>query len=200
MDERELLLGELMAEVLAALDERRFDAVDPILERAGGDRQQVLDMVELALSIRGPAAPSAAVVDELAAAPMFDERAWTDILEPARHALGLKRPELVDRLAERLGVAGAAGRARLAERYHELEAGLIPAQGVAPALTGALGDLLGGIGDTLRQTRYNAAGLGPAVAFNRTGAPLELDAVASMAPPDEPTTDAERLVDDLFGV
>jgi hypothetical protein len=200
MDEREILLGELMAEVLAALDERRFDAVDPILERAGEDRQQVLDMVELALALRGPAAPSEAVVREIADSPMFDERSWPEILEPARHALGLKRPELIDRLAARLGIADAPGRARLGERYHELEAGLIPARGAAPALVAALGDLLGGIADTLAQTRYNgAAGPGPAVAFNRTGAPLELAADLAMAPPDE-TTDSERLVDDLFGV
>ncbi|MFM9123912.1 MAG: hypothetical protein ACKOSO_01770, partial [Actinomycetota bacterium] len=70
---------------------------------------------------------------------------------------------------------------------------------VADAL-GALGDLLGGIGETLRQTRYNAAGLGPDVAFNRTGAPLKLHMDVQMVPSDEPTTDAERRVDDLFGV
>ncbi len=201
MDEREMLLGELMAEILTALDARRFDAVDPILERAGDDRQHVLDMVELALSIRGPAAPSAAVVDEIAGSAMFDERPWAEILGPARHASGLKRPELIERLSERLGITGAEGRTRLAERYHELESGLIPAQGVAPALASALGDLLGGIGETLRQTRCNAAaGPGPAVAFNRTGAALDVLMDTDVMLPDEPTTDTERLVDDLFGL
>lgn len=200
MDEREILLGELMAEALEALEARRFDAVDGILDRAGDDRDRVLDMVELALALRGPAEPSEAVVREIADSAMFDERSWPEILQPARHALGLKRPELIDRLAERLGIGDAPGRARLGERYHELEAGLIPARGAAPALVAALGDLLGGIADTLAQTRYNgAAGPGPAVAFNRTGAPLELSADLMLAPPDE-TTDSERLVDDLFGV
>lgn len=200
MDDREILLGELMGEMLDALDARRFDAVDPILERAGDERQAVLDMVEVALTLRGPAQPTPEVVQAIADSPMFDERPWAEILGPARHAIGLRRPDLVGALASRLGIADAAGRAHLGERYHELEAGLIPARGAAPALVRALGDLLGGIGETLAQTRYNGApGPGPAVAFNRTGTPLEALADSSMAAPEE-TTDSERLVDDLFGV
>lgn len=200
MDDREILLGELMAEAVAALEERRFDAVDPILDRAGADRDRLLDMIELSLSLRGPASPAPEAIAELADSPMFDERPWEQILEPSRHALGLKRPALLEALAERLGIRGAAGRDRLERRYHELETGLIPAAGATPALTAALGDLLGGIGETLSRTRLNPGSEpGPAIAFNRLGAPLAADD-AELLDTAEPTTDAERLVDELFGV
>ena len=63
----------------------------------------------------------------------------------------------------------------------------------------ALGDLLGGIRDTLAATRFNPLpDLGPAVALNRSAEPAEFMLMdASMAEP-EATTDGERLVDELF--
>lgn len=198
MDEREILLGELMADAVAALRERRFEDVDAILDRAGDDRPQLVDMVELALALHGPAEPAPALVDELAASPMFDVRPWPEVLAEARKAAGLKRPALVAQLAERLGVDDD-GVELLEERYHELETGQIEPAGVKPALVDALGDLLGGIRETLRATRLNPLpDLGPAVALNRSGDMLA-DAALLSAPPDEPTA-SERAVDDLFGV
>jgi AcrR family transcriptional regulator len=196
-DDRDMLLGELMAEAVAALRERRFGDVDAILDRAGDDRAELLDMIELALALRGPAEPDPAVIDELAASPLFDVRAWPEVLTEARLAAGLKRPTLVARLAERLGV-GDDGRAHLERRYHELETGQLEPRRVRPVVADALGDLLGGIRDTLASTRLNPLpDLGPAAAFNRTGDVLEEHAL-QMEPP-TPTA-AERQVDDLFGL
>ena len=196
-DDRDILLGELMAEAVAALRERRFDAVDAIVDRAGDDRQELLDMIELTLALHGPAEPSPALVDELAASPMFDVRAWPEVLAEARKAAGLKRPALVAQLAERLGI-GAAAEPHLAERYHELESGQLEPARVKPAVVDALGDLLGGIRETLAATRFNPLpDLGPAVALNRSGDMLaESTMLADAAPP----TADERRVDDLFGV
>lgn len=199
MDGREILLGELMAEAVAALDERRFGDVDAILERAGADRQELLDMIELSLALRGPAQPSPQVVDAIAASPMFDVRPWSEVLTAARKAEGLKRPALVAQLAARLGVGDDAGRARLEERYHELETGQLEPARVRPAVVDALGDLLGGIRETLAATRLNPLpDLGPAVALNRSGDMLA-DVVPMQSAPTPPTA-SELMVDDLFGV
>ena len=199
MDGREILLGELMAEAVDALDARRFGDVDAILDRAGDDRQELLDMIELSLALRGPAQPSPQVVDELAASPLFDVRPWSEVLTAARKAEGLKRPALVARLADRLGIGDAAGRARLEERYHELETGQLEPTRVRPAVVDALGDLLGGIRETLAATRLNPLpDLGPDVALNRAGDMLA-DVVPIQSAPTPPTA-SELMVDDLFGV
>jgi len=202
MDDREIFLGNLLVDACAALDERQLEAFDAIVDQAGDDRQELLDMVEVALSLRGPSEPSPELVQQVALSPMFDVRPWSEILESARLEASIKRPALLTQLAERLGIRDAAAQERLNERYHELETGQLEPARVQPALRDALGDLLGGIRETLAATRFNPMpDLGPAVALNRSSEPIEhmmlMD--ASMAPP-EPTTDGERLVDDLFGV
>jgi hypothetical protein len=204
-EERDLHLGELMAQALAALDAGDAAAVDRAIDAAGDDRAELLDMVELALSLRGPRLPAAAEIDALAADPAFDVRAWSEILAPARHAAGVRRPDLVARLADRLGLRAGPARERLALRYHELETGQLAATGVQPPLLDALGDLLGGLGATLRATQRNptfAPGR-PALSFHRSAPEpepvLELrmlaDADADVAPDDD-----ERAVDALFGL
>jgi hypothetical protein len=204
-DERDLRLGELMTRALAALDAGDAAAVDRAIDAAGDDRAELLDMVELALSLRGPRQPAAVEVEALVADPAFDVRAWSEILAPARHAAGVKRPELVARLAERLGLRAASQRERLALRYHELETGQVAPRGVQAPLLDALGDLLGGIGATLRATQRNLvlAPDGPALSFNRSAAEPELASAALLlhdAEPEALPSDEERAVDALFGL
>jgi hypothetical protein len=202
MDDREILLGNLLVDACAALDARQLDAFDAIVERAGDDRQELLDMVEVALSLRGPTVASPELIEAVAASPMFDVRPWAEILETARLEASIKRPSLLAQLAERLGIHGEQAQERLAERYHELETGQLEPAGVQPALLDALGDLLGGIRDTLAATRFNPLpDLGPAVALQRSAEPIEhmmlMD--ADLVEP-EGMTDDERRVDELFGL
>ena len=202
MDDREILLGNLLVDACAALDARQLDAFDAIVEQAGDDRQELLDMVEVALSLRGPVEPSPELVQQVAMTPMFDVRPWPEILETARLEASIKRPALLAQLAERLGIRGAEAQERLNERYHELETGQLEPARVQPALLDALGDLLGGIRETLAATRFNPMpDLGPSAVLNRSGDvaySMMLTDEAAFGP--EPTTDAERMVDDLFGV
>ncbi|MGI9187794.1 MAG: hypothetical protein ACR2J9_09845 [Gaiellales bacterium] len=202
MDDREILLGNLLVDACAALDARQLDAFDAIVERAGDDRQELLDMVEVALSLRGPVDPSPELVQQVALSPMFDVRPWPEILETARLEASIKRPALLAQLAERLGIRGEDAQERLNERYHELETGQLEPARVQPALLDALGDLLGGIRETLAATRFNPMpDLGPAAVLNRSGDLAESVIIAdAVAFEPEPTTDAERMVDDLFGV
>jgi hypothetical protein len=69
---------------------------------------------------------------------------------------------------------------------------------VQPAVVDALGDLLGGIRETLAATRFNPLpDLGPAVALNRSGdVVLEQTLLMDAAPP----SPDERRVDELFDV
>jgi hypothetical protein len=202
MDDREILLGNLLVDACAALDARQLDAFDAIVEQAGDDRQELLDMVEVALSLRGPVEPSPELVQQVAMTPMFDVRPWPEILETARLEASIKRPALLAQLAERLGIRDAEAQERLNERYHELETGQLEPARVQPALLDALGDLLGGIRETLAATRFNPMpDLGPSAVLNRSGDvaySMMLTDEAAFGP--EPTTDAERMVDDLFGV
>jgi hypothetical protein len=202
MDDREILLGNLLVDACAALDARQLDAFDAIVERAGDDRQELLDMVEVALSLRGPTVASPELIEAVAASPMFDVRPWAEILETARLEASIKRPSLLAQLAERLGIHDAQAQERLAERYHELETGQLEPAGVQPALLDALGDLLGGIRDTLAATRFNPLpDLGPAVALQRSAEPIDLMMLmdADLVEP-EGMTDDERRVDELFGL
>lgn len=201
-DERELHLGELLDHAVRAVDANDQAALETALAAAGDDCDELVAMVEAALTLRGPRTPDPTTISELAASPAFAVRAWPDILADARHAQGLQRSALVARLAERIGVTSDDGRQRLRIRYHELETGLIDPRGVADAVRDALGALLGGIADTLEATRAVPTGPSlPAVAFQRSNEPelalgLEVDAMATAT---DEAPDAER-VDRLFGV
>lgn len=203
MDDREILLGNLLVDACAALDARQLDAFDAIVEQAGDDRQELLDMVEVALSLRGPVEPSPELVQQVAMTPMFDVRPWPEILETARLEASIKRPALLAQLAERLGIRDAEAQERLNQRYHELETGQLEPARVQPALLDALGDLLGGIRETLAATRFNPMpDLGPSAVLNRSGTfetHMLMDAAPATFEP-EPTSAAERRVDELFGV
>ena len=203
-DDRDIRLGLLLAEAEQALLEQRYADADAIIARAGDDRAELLDMLEVALALRGPAQPSAERIEALAASPMFDLRSWPEILAEARKAAGIKRAEAVAGLAERIGVRDEPALERLEERYHELETGQLSPTGVKPALVDALGDLLGGIRETLAATRLNPLpDLGPQAVLNRS-ANEGVEMSRAMALPDAAPAAApsaeERLVDDLFGV
>ena len=201
MHERERILMELLPEAEAALRERRYDDVDAAIARAGEHGPQLVELLAIGEALRGPGDVPAALVDELAAQPMFDPRPWADVLAEARKAAGIRRSVLVAGLGERFSVTEAADLALLEERYHELETGLIEPARVRPALVAALGDLLGGIGDTLAATRFNPLPEpGPLAVLERSAKEPLLLAESHLDAVQPPATAAQRTIDELFGV
>jgi hypothetical protein len=104
-----------------------------------------------------------------------------------RDRAGLKRAELVERLAASLGVSNRAE--KVARYYHEMEQGLLPAKGVSERVLQALSQITGETVDALRDAGRAiggaAPGAGPAAApaaFARHGYPE-----AAAAPPGAPS-------------
>lgn len=94
---------------------------------------------------------------------------WPAMLPELRHRAGLKRSELVSRLAATLGVTDRE--AKVGEYYHQMEQGLLPASGVSERVLGALGEIVGESVASLRaagEALTPFAGEGPGVrAFAR---------------------------------
>jgi hypothetical protein len=87
-------------------------------------------------------------VDELERALAGEAGLWPALLPRLRDRVGLKRSELVDRLAAALGVSDRKD--KVGHYYHEMEHGLLPAQGVSDRVLGALGELVGETAQALR--------------------------------------------------
>ena len=85
---------------------------------------------------------------------------WPAVLPGLRERARLKRAELVARLASALGVSG--GEQKVADYYHRMEQGTLPASGVSDRVLEALGDLVGTTAAALRRAGQAAAGPGGA--------------------------------------
>jgi hypothetical protein len=88
-------------------------------------------------------------VDELERAITGQAGLWPALLPRLRDRAGLKRSELVERLAVALGVSDRQD--KVAGYYHEMERGLIPAQGVSNRVLAVLGELVGETAHALRE-------------------------------------------------
>lgn len=100
-------------------------------------------------------------VDELDRAIAGQAGLWPALLPRLRDRAGLKRSQLVERLALALGVADRTE--KVAGYYHEMEQGLLPADGVSDAVLDALGWIVGETAQALREAgRALAPGQGPA--------------------------------------
>jgi hypothetical protein len=199
-------LEALFANASTAMRERRYDDVDRALDAAAAIdpqlRLDLLDLLDADAATRPARAPGAAEIEMLAALPMFDPRPWTEVLAEGRKAAGVKRSEVVAGLGERFAIADPEGLDLLEERYHELESGQLDPARVQPALRDALGDLLGGIRETLAATRLNPLPeLGPdAVVARSTTEHMALQTDALMDAAARPPSAEERRIDELFGV
>jgi hypothetical protein len=122
-----------------------------------------------------------------------------------RNERQITRAELVSGLADALGVSGA--RERVASYYHQLEHGLLPAEGVSSKVWDALAQLLRTsakalreAGASVRTTSAEAA----ASAYARTAPPPPDEYVSAqrleegMASPGEPASKEAEEVDRLF--
>jgi hypothetical protein len=110
-------------------------------------------------------------VDELERAIVGQAGLWPAVLPRLRDRAGLKRSTLVDRLAAALGVKNR--QEKVAAYYHEMEQGLLPAEGVSDRVLEALGQIVGETAQVLREAGRALAPpsqgrpAGPAAAFAR---------------------------------
>jgi hypothetical protein len=88
-------------------------------------------------------------VDELQRALVGQSGVWPAVLPKLRDRAGLKRSELVERLAALLGVSNRSE--KVARYYHEMEQGLLPAQGVSERVLEALSQIVGESAEALRE-------------------------------------------------
>jgi hypothetical protein len=127
---------------------------------------------------------------------------WPALLPRLRDAARLKRRDVVSGLAAAVGLSG---REEKVERYyHQMEQGLLPADGVSTRVLEALGSILGQSADALRKAgsaleppAEAGRAAAPAQAFARHGYPADYDeAPAAAAPP--PEAEEWDEVDQLF--
>jgi hypothetical protein len=138
-------------------------------------------------------------VDELERAIAGPAGLWPAVLPRLRDRAGLKRSELVERLAAALGVSGRED--KVADYYHQMEQGRLPAQGVSDRVLEALGRLVGESVQTLRDAgrALTPAGQGPAAAaapaFARRayGEPGAQEAAGAPAPPPAEWDEVDQL-------
>jgi hypothetical protein len=95
---------------------------------------------------------------------------WPVVLPRLRERAQVMREDIARRLAEALGVAGKEE--KVAAYYHEMEQGLLPAEGVDPKVTDRLAEILRTSGEFLRRSGQSlgtgAAPGEPAAVFART--------------------------------
>ena len=122
--------------------------IDAYLARAP---RQVVDTG----SFRGSTAERA--VDELERVIGGNGGLWPALLPRLRDRGGIKRSQLVKRLAVALGVSNEV--AKVGAYYHQMEQGTLPAAGVSDRVLDALGHIVGETAQALREAgRAPAAG------------------------------------------
>ena len=202
-------VDRLLHEYVAA--HRAREDVDPgeYLARAqGAERKELAALIDAYLA-RAPrrefdpkayrASGMADGVERLSRSLTGASGLWPSLLPRLRTGAQLKRSELVERLAGALGVRGREQ--KVADYYHRMEQGLLPADGVSDRVLEALGAILGRSADALREAGGRAAQEGAppapssAPAFARLARPGK-----PAAPPEAAAAPEERWdeVDELF--
>ena len=138
-------------------------------------------------------------VDELERAIAGKAGLWPAMLPQLRDRAGLKRSELVDRLATALGVGDRGD--KVAGYYHEMEQGLLPSAGVSDRVLDALGRIVGETTQALRDagralTPADESPAASAAAFARRG---YAEPAGAPSPGTQPPPAAEwDEIDELF--
>jgi len=121
-------------------------------------------------------------VEEIQRAITGQSGLWPALLPELRNRAGLKRSDLVSRLAGLLGVPNRTD--KVARYYHEMEQGLLPSQGVSERVLEALGQIIGESAQALRD------------AGRPLGAPLAGESVAGATSRSEEWDDVDTLFRD----
>jgi hypothetical protein len=204
MDSVETLLSEYIEE------HRGGGEADPVayLSRASpAQRRELAALIDgylgraprASLSQRSPEPRAEATVEALSRSIGGMGGLWPALLPRLRDRAGLKRRELVERLANALGVSDR--KLKVARYYHEMELGALPAGGVSDRVLEALAML---VGTTASELRDAGAALGEGIgrsaqaeAFARTASVEEF---ALSASPNAQPVSAEPWdeIDELF--
>ena len=178
----------------------------------GTDRDELAAMIDAYLE-RAPrrawdaeafeASGSAPFVHSVARSLEGSAGLWPTLLPRLRSRARVARKDLVAELADRLGVSGR--RDKVESYYHQMEQGLLPAEGVSDSVLEALGAIVGESRDALRRAGQSLGTAGgppgaDAAVFARTATgPVpdedvaEVAAAASSMPADEAWDDVDRL-------
>ena len=201
-------VDRLLAEYVA--EHRAGGEADPTAYLARASPQERLELAALIDSYlaRAPrrvvdpetfrGSSSEQTVDELERALGGVSGLWPALLPRLRDRVGLKRSELVERLAALLGQTGKAK--KVASYYHQMEQGLLPSAGVSDRVVEGLSTILGESADELREAgrALGRGAAGPAAApaaFARSALSEEPAAYVSASTPEAPEWDE---VDELF--
>lgn len=203
-------VDRLLAEYIA--EHRAGGAADPgrYLSRASRSEQDELAALIDGYLARAPrqefdqaafrGSSAERIVDELERAIAGQAGLWPAVLPRLRDRVGLKRSVLVERLAAALGVGSEKD--KVADYYHQMEQGLLPAQGVSDRVLEALGKLVGVTAQSLREAGRALApprdgpSTAPAAAFARR-AHAETAELPSTEPAPAPEAEWDE-VDQLF--
>jgi hypothetical protein len=176
---------------------------------SGLDRRELAALIDAYL-VRAPAAADVSreldpslvrVADALERSLAGRSGLWPALLPRLRDRAGLKRSELVGRLADGLGVG--AREEKVARYYHQMEQGLLLASGVSGRVLEALGALVGETAEALREAGGRLASGGPAAAAPAGAAPFARTALSdpgvsgALASAGEPAEEWDE-VDELF--
>jgi len=205
MNSVETLLGEYIEE------HRSGGSADPVefLSRAApAERRELAALIDGYL-VRAPRTPldkqpspeprAEATIEALSRSIGGAAGLWPALLPRLRDRTGLKRRDLVERLANSLGVSDR--KPKVERYYHEMELGLLPASGVSDRVLETLARL---VGTTASELRDAGTALGEAVgtdaqaeAFARVASIEESAAPAPTNVSPEPAEEWDQ-VDELF--
>ena len=131
----------------------------PYLERVAGSERELLAGLIDAYLARAPrrefdagafqASPAAVIAEGVQRSLAGESGIWPALLPRLRHRSELRRAELVDQLAARLGAQSQEP--KVGEYYHRMEQGLLPAAGVSDTVLEALGRIVGWSAEALRK-------------------------------------------------
>jgi hypothetical protein len=162
MTDVDRLLNEYVAEHRAGGE---ADPLEYLSRLEGTERQELAALIDsyLASAPRRDwdtaafeSSPARRVSESLERSLLGAGGMWPSLLPRLRERARLKRSEVVSRLAEALGFA--PHRDKVGLYYHEMEQGLLPAEGVSTRVLEALGKILGQSAEALREA---GAPLGP---------------------------------------
>ena len=203
---------DLLAEFATALEAGSDPDPREFLARAPEDRRQELaELIDRHLMtaprrawdpVAYEASMAKAAVDQVFESIEGFSGTWPELLPRLRNRARIRRAELVERLAEALGVGtGRPQVEKVGGYYNRMEHGLLPADGVSARVIAALASILGASAESIRAAGAAAGSAAEptAEAYARLASPdAAYDFDAAAAPGAEAGAPARDEIDELF--